>query len=115
VGEHYWGETPEALLRASNAFGGGVAGCHDELCGVLSGAVLMIGARYGRTSSDESDECLYAFLREYRERFAQFAGGTRCEDVRSRLPEVEKRCLPVVEEGTRLLMEMLETWDKGAF
>jgi len=105
VGEDLWGETPEVLLRASCPLGGGVAGTHDELCGVLSGAVLLAGARWGRTAPEEDDKPLYAALADLRERFRDLFGHTRCDDIRLSYPDVPKRCRPVVAAGARLVME----------
>lgn len=107
VGEELLGQVPDVLLRASCPFGGGVGGGHAELCGVLSGAVLLLGARFGRTLPSESDERLFELVRRYREQFMRLAGGSQCECIRNSLPEVEKRCLPIVVEGTRLLLRML--------
>lgn len=109
VGEHLWGDVPELLLRVASAFGGGVGGCHEELCGVLAGGVLLAGALGGRTSAAESDTEFYDWICDLRQRFVSLAGSTECEAVRMRFPEVDKRCLPIVEDGVRLIMERLPT------
>ncbi len=111
MGEHFWGEVPVWLRRASHAFGGGVAGSQQELCGALGGAVLTTSARYGRTDFAESDDRLFGFLAAYRERFIAEFGDSQCEAIRSRLPEGDNRCLPVVETATRILVQMLDAWD----
>jgi C_GCAxxG_C_C family probable redox protein len=107
VGDHLMGKTPEVLVRASCPFGGGVGGCRQELCGILAGATLILGATRGRLEPSEDDKPLFEFLCRYRERFIQEFGHTRCEPVRNTMPEVDKRCGPIVERGVRLLMEML--------
>jgi len=56
----------------------------------------------------EDDKPLYEWLCGFRERFAAEFGDTRCDPVRLSMPEVDKRCAPVVERGVRLLMEVLE-------
>jgi len=107
VGDYLMGQTPEVLIRASCPFGGGVGGCRQELCGVLAGAVLILGATRGRLSPSEDDEPLRDLLCRYRERFIQEFGSSQCQAVRDTMPEMEKRCGPVVEGGVRLLLEML--------
>ena len=109
VGDHYLSGTPEVLRRASCPFGGGVGCSYQELCGVLSGGTMLLGALYGRLSSSESDEEIRALVCEFRQRFIGIAGSSRCETIRNSLPDQPNRCLPVVEEGTRLLVELLES------
>lgn len=113
MGEDLWGKVPEVLLRAACPLGGGVAGTHDELCGVLSGAVLLAGARWGRTSPEEDDKPLFAALTDLRGRFRDLFGHTRCDDIRLSYPDVPKRCRPVVAEGARLVMGWFEEQESG--
>ncbi|HHX44922.1 MAG TPA: C_GCAxxG_C_C family protein [Chloroflexi bacterium] len=107
VGDHLMGQTPEVLIRASNPFGGGVGGCRQELCGVLAGAMLVLGATRGRLAPTEDDKALYDLVCRYRERFIATFGSSQCEAVRNTMPEMDKRCAAVVEGGVRLLLEML--------
>ena len=60
-----------------------------------------------RLSPSEDDEPLRDLLCRYRERFIQEFGSSQCQAVRDTMPEMEKRCGPVVEGGVRLLLEML--------
>lgn len=107
VGDHLMGKAPEVLIRASNPFGGGVGGCRQELCGVLAGVTLILGATRGRLEPTEDDGPLYDLLCRYRDRFIQEFGSSQCEAVRDTMPDIDKRCGPVVERGVRMLLEML--------
>lgn len=107
VGDHLMGKTPDVLIRASNPFGGGVGGCRQELCGVLAGATLVLGATRGRLAPTEDDKPLWDLVCRYRERFIAEFGSAQCEAVRNTMPEMDKRCAPIVEGGVRLLLEML--------
>jgi C_GCAxxG_C_C family probable redox protein len=107
VGEHTLGKVPEMLIRAACPFGGGLGGTKEELCGVLSGGTLILGAMRGRSSSEEKDEALYALIRQFRERFIARMGTTQCKVIYNALPDVRKRCAPVVKEGTRILVELM--------
>jgi len=97
------------LRRASCALGGGLGVCYQELCGVLSGGALMLGALHGRASSAESDDELRALVCELRQRFIEFAGSSQCQAIRDSLPDQPERCLPILEGGIRLLVEILES------
>jgi len=111
VGDHYLGKAPEVLQRASCPFGGGVGCSYQELCGVLSGGTMIIGALYGRLSSSVNDDRIRALACEFRERFIGLAGNSQCEAIRNSLPDQDKRCLPIVEGGTRILVDLLENTD----
>ncbi|MDI7275503.1 MAG: C-GCAxxG-C-C family protein, partial [Anaerolineae bacterium] len=62
-------------------FGGGIgrAGC---VCGALSGAVMAIGLRCGRTTPDvrQRDQA-YARAERLWRRFVERAGGEDCRDI----------------------------------
>ena len=109
VGDHYFGQVPEILLRASCPFGGGVGGCREELCGVLSGGILILGALRGRMSPTENDEGVRLQARQYRDWFIRRYGHCGCNPIRNQMPDVDKRCRSVVEEGARELVELLDS------
>jgi C_GCAxxG_C_C family probable redox protein len=113
VGDHYFGKVPEVLLRASCPFGGGVGGCREELCGVLSGGIIILGALRGRISPTENDEAIRLTARQYRDWFIRRYGHSCCNPIRNQMPEVDKRCRPVVEEGVRELVRLLDSGGTG--
>jgi len=75
---------------------------------VLSGGTLILGAMRGRLSAEEKDEALYALIRQFRERFIAQVGTSQCKVIYNALPEMHKRCAPVVEQGVRILLELLQ-------
>ena len=71
------------LIAAAGAFGGGVGGSHEELCGALSGGVLVLGLLTPQVpGGQESRKALYARTQEFRRRFQEVFGLTRCGDLR---------------------------------
>lgn len=60
-------------MKAATPFGGGI-GEEREICGALSGALMAIGLRSGRTRPEESRQASYrsarALLQSFRERFS---------------------------------------------
>lgn len=108
VGGHYLGHVPEALIRASCPFAGGIGGCRHDLCGVLSGGVMVLGALWGRVSSAENDRFVLDLTARYRERFVGVYGTATCEAIREIARSPEDGCLPVVLEGARILAELIE-------
>jgi C_GCAxxG_C_C family probable redox protein len=108
VGGHYVDPLPDVLLRVSCPFGGGIGGCQDELCGVLSGAIVVLGALWGRASRDEPEELVRELACQVQREFVAYAGTSTCRPIRDSLLVEEKRCLPVVLAGTRILVEAIE-------
>jgi len=109
VGEHLWGEVDDRLRRISTGLAGGLGCSHEELCGALSGGVLLVGAIYGRTTPGEDDaECNRRVVR-YRERFLQQFGTTRCADLRASGygSDGQWPCSLLVERATRILCQVL--------
>ena len=110
VGEHLWGQVDDQTLRISSGLAGGVGGSQQELCGALSGGVLMIGALYGRTHVDQDDEECGRLVSIYRNRFIHAFGTTCCHELRDSGygSDGQWPCSTLVERATRILMEVLD-------
>jgi C_GCAxxG_C_C family probable redox protein len=109
VGEQYLQPLPDVLVRASDPFGGGVGACREELCGVLSGGVLLLGALYGRVDPEEDDKPLMELACQYRQQIIDRFGSSLCNPIRDTMPEeLTKRCAEVVHEAARLLATLIE-------
>lgn len=110
VGEFLWGEVDGPIRRMTTALGGGVGGSQEELCGALSGGVLVIGGRYGRVDPDADDEECNRRVCIYRDRFLQAFGTTRCADIRAGGYGSDGiwPCSALVEQAARILLEILD-------
>jgi C_GCAxxG_C_C family probable redox protein len=66
-------------LKIANGFGGGIAR-KQEICGVVSGAIMLIGLKYGKTESSDSKahENTYRIINYYCERFIERNHSTNC-------------------------------------
>jgi C_GCAxxG_C_C family probable redox protein len=62
--------------------GGGLARS-GQTCGAVSGALVVIGLKYGRTAADdeEAKERAYRIGEEFLERFKTRAGSTVCKEL----------------------------------
>ena len=47
------GTAPEQLMAAMGGFGGGVGGSHEELCGAVSGGVLVLSLLHPHTDGED--------------------------------------------------------------
>jgi C_GCAxxG_C_C family probable redox protein len=71
----------DAAFRVSAAFGGGM-GRTGGTCGAVTGALMVLGLRYGSTVADRvAKELTYAQAREFIVRFEARHGATACADL----------------------------------
>jgi C_GCAxxG_C_C family probable redox protein len=109
VGEYLLGEVDDQVLRMTTAMGGGVGLTEQELCGALSGGVLLIGAIHGRSSLDQDDSKCARLAAEYRQRFLQTFGTTICREIRNTGygSGGKWHCSELVERAASILLEVL--------
>ncbi len=108
VGAHLLGQVDPLTVRMATGLGGGVGRTRQELCGALSGGVLLIGALHGRSQPRENvDRCMQIVAR-CREAFAEAFGATRCQDLRDLgFGSEAKPCALLVERAAQLLLGIL--------
>ena len=71
----------DAALRVSAAFGGGM-GRLGHTCGVVTGALMVLGLHYGATVADPAaKELTYAKARDFVAKFEARHGATDCADL----------------------------------
>jgi len=72
----------EKALRIAQPFGGGIART-GSMCGAVSGAILAIGLKYGRSRLEDeaAREKTYALVREFMERFGERRGSLLCREL----------------------------------
>jgi len=69
-------------LKVSGAFGGGIAGMAGT-CGAVTGAFMVIGLKYGKTSpkDDEAKKKTYALVKEFIKRFKAKHSSIICREL----------------------------------
>ena len=111
VGEYLWGEVDDSIKMISTGFSGGVGGTHEELCGGVSGAAIIIGLLYGRTTNDEAKmvKCK-RLISEQRDRFVQEFGTTICQELRDAEfgADEENPCSALIAPAAFMLLDILE-------
>ncbi len=72
----------EIIPRIATGFGAGISR-HGEVCGALSGAVMGLGLRFGRSQVSETpeDTSPYQFGQTMVKLFASRFGHIRCRDI----------------------------------
>jgi len=100
---------PQAI-RLSTPFAGGVGSSKLELCGALTGALMVIGGLYGRTRAGEDDTRCQELAAAYRAAFLRRFGWLKCQDLKDNFigNSGEPNCRDLVEGATQLLLELVE-------
>ena len=72
----------EMALRVAGAFGSGMAQM-GEVCGAVSGALMVIGLKYGKTSAEDEPSRIetYSLAKEFVQRFKDRHGSIMCRDL----------------------------------
>jgi C_GCAxxG_C_C family probable redox protein len=111
----------DPALKVSQPFGGGIAKSGDW-CGAVTGALLVIGLKLGRTRARDTaaKDRTYDIVQEFVRRFQAKHGGVRCRDLLGcdiATPEGEKmieekklhetRCKPLVRDAVEILEALL--------
>jgi C_GCAxxG_C_C family probable redox protein len=69
-------------LKISCGFGAGM-GRRQEVCGAVSGAILLIGSKYGKTIREDNaaNDLTYKLVRELSEKFIAKYGSISCKEL----------------------------------
>jgi C_GCAxxG_C_C family probable redox protein len=112
----------ETAMKLASGFGAGMAR-RQEVCGALSGAIMVIGLKHGQASEGDkaAKEAAYRLSRQAMDRFQAEFGSCLCREL---LPGIdlttepgqkkykdeglsEKVCRPCVRAAVRILEEIL--------
>ena len=86
----------DKALKIACGFGAGM-GRKEEVCGAVSGGIMVIGAKYGRGENDErkATEITYVKIRELMDKFSQRHGTYICRKLLN-------GCELTTEEGQKI-------------
>ena len=111
----------ETAIKLSSSFGGGMGGMR-EVCGALSGAFVILGAKYGYVSPTDANAKTnhYKLIKDTAEKFKEKWGTILCRDLMVKLAEEKETifkdkgeeyksrpCLTIVEDVAKILEEIL--------
>lgn len=87
------GLSKEQTMAALGGFGGGVGGSRSELCGAVSGGVMVLSLLTPHTEGSDTaaKKEIYATAKEFRRRFEEVFGLTRCGDLLKARPGVTEK------------------------
>lgn len=102
-------------------------GRQGEVCGALTGGVLIVGLAHGRDRAEdkETKEAVTAKAAEFVKRFAGVNGALRCRDLTGldvgseeglqeyHAQNLHERCSRIVSNAVRELLDLLDEWGTG--
>ena len=114
------------IPRIASGLGGGI-GRQGEVCGALTGGVLVVGLVHGRDRAEEQEakEAVHAKAGEFVQRFAEVNGALRCRDLieldvsteegiqEYYAQNLQERCSGIVSNAVRVILELLDEWGTG--
>ncbi len=111
VANEYLGHpVPDEMVRLASGFpvGMGTAGC---ACGALTGGVMALGIKYGRSAAGAPTPGMFEAARELHDRFKRRRRVTCCriliQDFDFGSPEYIQQCITITGEVTADVIELL--------
>lgn len=103
------GERMDQAVAHATPFGGGVGRSFDEMCGALSGGLILIGHFHGRTVADQGWDVPARMGRKLRESFLEQFQSTHCATLRERFGEEKQmqECAKIVECVAEKMYQLL--------
>ncbi len=76
------GLDPAIALKIACGFGAGM-GYSGETCGAVTGALMLIGLKYGKSTpeNNQAKDKTYALVQEFAKRFREIHGSLKCKEL----------------------------------
>ena len=91
------GSADPALMKTADAFMGGIAGTQQQICGAVSGGLIVLGSLFGRTLPDEDDALLTSLCLQYLQNFESNCGADSLLCFKLRERRQVPSCTPYVQ------------------
>ena len=103
-------ESDSGVARFASGFGGGIGGSNCEMCGALTGGIIVIGWLFGRKNPDDDKKKVYLLSDKLRTIFLKKFGSTNCKAILDLLGEQENKikCKKLTSDIAGLLYEIIQ-------
>jgi len=71
----------ENVCKMTSGFCGGIGKCKEDICGALSGSIIVLGSMYGREKGGEDISKLVSLSAELRNQFINEFDSTVCKEA----------------------------------
>lgn len=109
-----YGMDEKVLFKISSSFGGGLAGKRD-VCGAVTGALMVLGLEYGRTEAKDAQGKAknYKHVNDYMSQFSEKYLTTNCGKLLEQIKESNKEgnvklsCNELVSETVKIIDKIM--------
>jgi C_GCAxxG_C_C family probable redox protein len=106
VNEEYNLGLNKQTLRVASGFGGGMA--IGSTCGVITGAVAVIGIMFTKNTAHK-DTLVKELTKEFMEKFKNELGEYNCDTLKEKYKKDEEtRCIKMIEISAKILEEIVQ-------
>jgi C_GCAxxG_C_C family probable redox protein len=112
--EIFSGSGQREIIKTASAFGGGIAGSTEELCGAFTGGVIALGYLLGREKPGEDLRDCGALVKEFQSRFKDRFGSLNCKAILDSFAEAENPlgCVKLTAEACVILADLLDEFEE---
>ncbi|MEE4195952.1 MAG: C-GCAxxG-C-C family protein [Anaerolineae bacterium] len=109
--EVLYGSADPMLIKVSTPFMGGIAGTQQQVCGAISGSLIVLGSLYGRSEADVNDDFLAQIGKELLQNFTNHCGANSiiCQELRER--RAAPSCTPYVQCAVVETLKLIEKYN----
>ncbi|MBN1500323.1 MAG: C_GCAxxG_C_C family protein [Spirochaetes bacterium] len=95
-----FGLDEQTALKISCAFGGGIS-YSNKTCGAVTGAIMLISLKYGKSSMEDNDakDITFSLTRKFMQMFSEKHGSVNCTDLIGCDLSSEQKLLQARETG----------------
>lgn len=101
--EEYDLNLSKETLKVMSGFGGGIG--TGDICGVITGAVAVIGVMFTEVSGHKSPR-VKEMAQKFISNFQDKLGYIKCDDLKKEYTHI-KRCTLMIEKGAEILEEII--------
>jgi C_GCAxxG_C_C family probable redox protein len=106
--ETFSGKAHPEVVKAASAFGGGIAGSMQELCGAFTGGVMVLGMLTGRENPGDDLRACARLTNQYKSRFLSQFGSLKCMEILDGFGgESQMGCVKLTAEASVLLHDLM--------
>jgi len=110
--ETFSGSAHPEVIKAASAFGGGIAGSTQELCGAFTGGLMALGVLAGRENpGDDLREC-GSLVNQFKSSFQSRFGSLKCMDILDGMGGDHMGCVKLTAEASVILNQLLKEAEK---
>ncbi len=107
------GSADPTIMKVSTSFMGGISGTEQQICGAVSGSLIVLGSLYGRSEPDVNDDFLTKIGQEFLKNFTNTCGANSliCHELRER--RKVQSCVPYVQCAVVETLKLIQKYQNA--